>query len=212
MSRGTVTRRLADQPLRNLGVLGAGLLLASTAAFGGLEPVEAAGPAPFELGAQVTAAPFEITVDRAVWVDELPGVYLLDDSNRWLALVATVVNTHTESLGHELAEAVRLVGVEGLLREPLEGTAAVVSSEQSVLADGSGLSPVQPGLPYEMVFLFEQDGSVPPPTEVTVQIAAHTWRADSFDGFFSWLDPTVVAEGTVPIRLAVDSTDGEAAS
>ena len=204
--RSRVGRRLADQPLRNLGAVGAALVLLSTAAFGGLEPAEKPGLAPFAFDETVVAAPFEITVSRVLWTDELPGVYLTDEANRWIAVVGTALSTHSESLSSELAQAVTLVGVEGLVTEPAAGIEGVRPSQQLLLADASRLSPVQPGLEYEVVLLFEQSGLVPPPDEVTVQISGHTWRADSFDQTMHWLDPAPVAEATVPVRAAVDTS------
>jgi hypothetical protein len=210
--RSRVGRRLADQPLRNLGAVGAALVLLGTAAFGGLETAETPGLAPFAVDGTVVAAPFEITVSRVVWADDLPGQALTDEANRWIAVIGTVLSTHSESLGSELAEAVTLVDVEGLVAAPVAGIDAVRSSQQLLLADGTQLSPIQPGLEYEVVLLFEQSGLVPPPDEVTVQISGHTWRADSFDQTLHWLDPTPVAEATVPARTAVEtSADGTSA-
>lgn len=207
--RSRVGRRLADQPLRNLGAVGTALVLLSTAAFGGLEPAVKPGLAPFAFDETVVAAPFEITVSRVLWTDDLPGQYLTDEANRWVAVVGTVLSTHSESLSSELAEAVTLVGVKGLV-SPVAGD-AVRSSQQVLLADGTSLSPLQPGLEYEVVLLFEQSGLVPPPQEVTVQISGRTWRADSFDQTMHWLDPTPVAEATVPVRVAVDTSADEEA-
>lgn len=214
IARSAVGRRLADQPLRNLGVLGAGLVLASTAAFGGLEPAETAGMADFAFGDTVRAAPLAVTVDRVTWVDgPLPGVYLTDDANRWIGVVATVATDHTESLADEPSHTVALAGVEGLVAEPVDGTDAVRSTDQVLMADGSRLSPMQPGLSYEVVFLFEQEGDAAPPETVEIVLLGHTWRADSFDGTFGWKDAAPVARATVPARAGVDATaeDGDGA-
>ncbi len=198
-------RRLADQPLRNLGALGAGLVLVSTAAFGGLEPAETPGPAGFGFGDTVHAAPIDVTVDRVTWVDgPIPGIYLTDDANRWIGVVATVRTDHTTSLSSEPSQAVGLAGVEGLVAEPGAGD-VVLSTDQVLMADTSRLSPMQPGLTYEVVFLFEQDGAAPPPEEIEVVLYGHTWRADSFDGTFGWKDPAVVARATLPARVGGDA-------
>ena len=204
-------RRLADQPLRNLGALGAGLVLVSTAAFGGLEPAETPGPAGFGFGDTVHAAPIDVTVDRVTWVDgPIPGIYLTDDANRWIGVVATVRTDHTASLSAEPAQTVGLAGVDGLVAEPETGGVAL-SSDQVLMADTSRLSPMQPGLTYEVVFLFEQDGDVPAPDEVEVVLYGHTWRADSFDGTFGWKDPAVIARATLPARAGADADADEGA-
>ena len=211
INRSKVAERLLNRPLRDLGLVGAVVVLGSTAAFGGLEPAEQAAAATLEAGQPVAAAPYEVTIDKVLWVDDLPGVYLTTEGNRWIAVMGTVLNTHTESLygggrGVELAYAVSLRDVEGLVGAPDAGTGAVVSDARLSLADGSSLSPVQPGLTYETVFLFEQDGAVPPPTDVTVALHGHTWRAGSLDRSFRWWEPHLVAESDFPVREAQDQT------
>lgn len=211
LDRSKVADRLLNRPLRDLGVVGAVLVLGSTAAFGGLEPAEETGAATLEAGQPVAAAPYEVTVDKVLWVDDLPGVYLSTEGNRWIAVMGSVLNTHTESLygggrGVELAYAVSLRDVEGLVGEPDAVTGAVVSDARLALADGSALSPVQPGLTYQTVFLFEQDGAVRPPTEVTVALHGHTWRAGSLDRTMAWFEPQLVAEADLPVREAQDQT------
>lgn len=211
--RSAVGRRLANQPLRNLGALGAGAVLLATAAFGGLEPAQEPGAATFGLGDAVRAAPLDVTVDRVTWVDgPIPGAYLTDDANRWIGVVATMSTDHTRSLSNEPSHAVALAGVEGLVGEPIDGTDAVLSSDQVLMADSSRLSPMQPGLDYEVVLLFEQDGDAPAPEEVEVVLLGHTWREDTLQGGYAWLDPAPVARATVAARAAGGAAPDESAA
>lgn len=212
VARSAVGRRLTEQPLRNLGALGAGAILLATAAFGGLEPAETPGDATVQLGETVHAAPLDITVDRVTWLEgELPGAYLTDDENRWIGVVATVSTDHSASLSSEPAYAMGLAGVEGLVGELVDGVDAVLSADQLLMADASRLAPMQPGLTYEVVFLFEQDGDAPPPEEVELVLFGHVWRADSFDGTFGWKDPAPVARAAVPARPAAGQGADESA-
>ncbi|QTE28712.1 hypothetical protein [Pengzhenrongella sicca] len=204
-SGSRVARRLVDQPLRSLGVGAAVLVLAATAGFGGLESAIAPTLAPVVPGTSVAAAPFEITLDKVLWTAELPGAYLTSDGNRWLAITATVTNTADSSVVDPVIDALALAGVAGLVKEPVRGTDRVTSSARLLLADGSSPFPVQPGLAYDLVFLFEQSGEVPPPTEVTVQVLGHTSRPSTLDRTQGWFDPTVVAQATLPLREAVDT-------
>jgi hypothetical protein len=199
-----VASRLLEQPLRTLGVGVTGIVLGATALFGGLEdadPDARGDVAGIKIGEKVVAAPYEITIRKVVWVDELPNVYPQEKGSHWLAITATVRNTHSESLfgAVELKDALALTGVDGLVEKPASGTDRVESTYRKIIADTSDLSPVQPGLSYEMVFLFEQRAGVTPPTEVAVQAVGHTWRENSLDKTTSWLDPEVVAEGTLPM-------------
>ncbi|GIG40059.1 hypothetical protein [Cellulomonas phragmiteti] len=204
-SGSKVARRVLDQPLRRIGVVGAIVLLATTAAFGGLEEQTQDGPEVLEAGTPVEVAPFELTVHRVVWTGDLPGQRLSDDGNRWVGVVATVRNTSDAGvLGVTLRDALTLSGVQGLVQAPVD--IGVTASAVVVLEDASPLSPVQPGLTYEAAFLFEQDGSVAPPTSVDVQLQQHTWRAGSLDPELVWRFPTTVLVGTLDAREAAAGT------
>lgn len=198
-----VATRLLQQPLRNLGVGVTVIVLGVTALFGGLADADVEVPrvAGLRVGETVRVDPYEITLRKVLWVDELPNVYPTTKGDRWLAITATVRNTHTTSLfgAVELREALTLSGVDGLVEDPVAGTPRVRSTYRRVLADTSDLSPVSPGVSYEMVFLFEQAPSAEPPTEVTVQLVRHTWRRNSLDQSMGWFDPTVAAQATLPM-------------
>lgn len=202
---------MLDQPIRRIGIGGAVVLLAVTAAFGGLEAQTQDGPEVLEVDTPVEVAPFELTVQRVVWTTDLPGQYLTEDDNRWIGVVATVRNTSDAGvLGVVLRDALTLTDVEGLLKEPGAVVPGITSTSVALLADGSLLSPVQPGLTYEAVFLFEQDGSVRPPTGATVLLQGHTWRSGSLDPTVAWWDPTTVRRGELAVRAARSDADEEA--
>jgi hypothetical protein len=200
--RSKVAHRLLNQPLRNLGIGVAVVVLGTTAAFGGLESATGTDRlAPVKVGVKTPVEPYDITLNRVLWVDELPNVYPSERGNRWLAITATVRNTHEVSLygAVELAQSVTLSDVDGLVQAPEPGTDRVRSSYQRLIMDNSDLYPVQPGIDYKMVFLFEQKAATPAPDRVTVELVGHTWREDSIDKTEKWLDPTVVAESTLPM-------------
>ncbi|MGY4642718.1 hypothetical protein [Cellulomonas sp. URHB0016] len=210
-SGSVVARRALDQPLRRIGIGGALVLLAVTAGFGGLRQQAQDGLEELAVDAPVEVAPFELTVHRVVWTTDLPGQYLSKDGNRWVGVVATVRNTSDAGvLGTTLTEALTLADVDGLVQEPTTVVPGVAASSIALLDDGSTLSPVQPGLSYEAVFLFEQDGSVPPPTGATVQLQQHTWRSGSLDPTVAWWDPTTTLRGELDVREARSDADEEA--
>ncbi|ADG74016.1 hypothetical protein Cfla_1112 [Cellulomonas flavigena DSM 20109] len=204
-SGSKVARRMLDQPLSRVGVLGAVVLLAATAAFGGLEEEAQDGPEVLAFDVPADVAPFELTVHRVVWTTDLPGQYLSEKDNRWIGVVATVRNTSDAGvLGSTLSDALTVQDVDGLIERP--GENGVRATSTVVLADGSSLNPVQPGLTYEAAFLFEQDGDVPPPERVTVQVQRHTWRGGALDSTLSWRFPTTALRGELDARAAADDT------
>lgn len=181
------------------------LLLAATAAFGGLEEETQDGPEALARDVPADVEPFEITVHRIVWTTELPGQYLSEKGNRWVGVVATVRNTSDAGvLSATLADALTVQDVDGLVGRPDAtgtGPTAIV-----LLADGSSLNPVQPGLAYETAFLFEQDGGALPPERATVQLQRHTWRGTELDSSLQWRAPTTVWRGELDARAAADDT------
>jgi hypothetical protein len=207
--RSRVVNRLLHQPLRNLGVGVTVIVLGSTAAFGGLRPATGdTRTAPVQVGVLTHVAPYDVTITKVLWVEDLPNVYPTQPGDHWLAITATVRNTHDTSLsgGVELAESVTVSGVDGLVHPPEPGTDRVRSDDRKLIADSSDLDPVQPGIDYPMVFLFEQKATAAPPNQVRVQFVAHTWREDSIDKTFRWFDPTVIAESDLPVRVSTPAT------
>ncbi|MGV8979106.1 MAG: hypothetical protein ACOH17_13785 [Cellulomonas sp.] len=203
-SGSKVARRALDQPLRRIGIGGAVVLLAVTAAFGGLREQTKDGPEVLAVDTPVEVAPFELTVHRIVWTTDLPGQYLSAKGNRWVGVVATVRNTSESGLlGETLRDALTLDDVDGLVQEPSRLVPGVRATSIALLADGSSLSPVQPGLTYEAAFLFEQDGSITPPTSATVRLLQHTWRKGSLDPSVGWRDPATMLAAQLDVRPAV---------
>ena len=94
-------------------------------------------------------------------------------------------------------------------RSPAPWSPVCGRPRSSLLEDGSSLSPVQPGLTYEAAFLFEQDGSVAPPTSSTVLVQQHTWRSGSLDPTVTWWDPTTTLRGELDVREARSDAEGE---
>ncbi|GAB3264031.1 hypothetical protein [Kineosporia babensis] len=213
-----VAARLLEQPLRNLGVGVTAVVLGTTAAFGGLEEARPSTTQEVKVGTTMTADPFEITVKRLLWVNELPGYPTNDEGNRWLAIVADVTNTGDETLLPYLAgEAITVNGVEGLTKTPepdltttrdLDDRTDRVSSDRLVhFPDSTLLNPLQPGLTYQAVYLYEQKGSADAAAEVSVQLVGHTLRPNAFDQVEMWLDPTVIAESRLPVLPPEDTSE-----
>jgi len=185
----------------------AAVVVLASAPFGGLATAEPTGPAELEAGETVHAAPFDISIDRLRWSDDLG----LDEEvrGRYLVAVATLENTSDHPVyATTIAETVRLRGLDGLFTGR-RGEETVPSAEAVpqvlVLADASLLSSASPGLAYEVAFVWEQDESQPLPSEVTVEVASRTWRASRIDDQEAWFDPTVTHTGTFPVSQGRES-------
>lgn len=180
---------------------------------GGLDPsvTVTADPAPLVIGEPVDLGPFVVTIDRMRAVDELPGVSEGDDTTRVLAIVATVSATGPRTQpGSLLTEAVTVNDVPGLVT--LDGSAgsdAVAADAAYVMDDGSRLDALQPGLEYDVAFVWEQESTHTAPVEATVILIGRTLRESSIDRFEAWLDPVPVMAGTVEVTEPEPAGDAE---
>ncbi|PZF80843.1 hypothetical protein C1I92_24075 [Jiangella anatolica] len=181
-----------------LGAVGLAVLVA-----GGFDPLaDAAAPEvpPLTAGETVDLGPVTITPERLRVVDELPGISEGDDETRVLALVATVTATGTTTeYGSMLSGSVALDGVPGV---PAGGGAEdgpVPAGDVYVMADGTRLDAVQPGLEYEVALVWEQDSRADVPESARLVLVGRTLRESSIDHTMEWLDPAPIVAGDLEV-------------
>lgn len=194
--------------LRQVLLGAAAVVVLASGLFGGLAAAAPDGPAELTAGEQVSAAPFDLTIERARWVSDL-GEDVATPRGRYVALVATVENTsdHPVHVG-TLSDAVRLKDVEGIYTTSFEDTTGPsedADPQVLLLSDGTSLSPVAPGLTFEVVLLWDQSTAVEPPTEVGVVVNAQTWRTSRIDEQEYWFDATPTHVGTFEVREGAES-------
>ncbi|TDE01044.1 hypothetical protein [Jiangella asiatica] len=207
LARGAARR----QPTVLSSVAGASVLAILVA--GGFDPQEkTAELQPLVVDESVDLGPFDVTVRRLRVVDELPGVSESDDDTRVLALVATVsANGPKTQHGAMLTESVTLDGVTGVRadvfgEQPDDGE-PVPAADAYVMADGSRLDAIQPGLEYEVAFVWEQDGAAEVPTTARLVLVGHTMRESSIDRSQEWLDPLPRVAGDLEVTEPEAETD-----
>jgi hypothetical protein len=154
-SRDT-TRQLFDRlPTTWLISAVAAVLLAVSAVFGGLDdaPVQAAPV--IEAGDTHEGAELTVTVNEAVLIDGFPEQNVKPEpGNRLLVVRAIVENSTTAPLRLSTTEAntLRVVGVPDLPQDRPPSSILMID-------DGSDRVVVQPGIPVELAFIWEVDGS-----------------------------------------------------
>jgi hypothetical protein len=182
-----------------------GLLLATSAAFGGLaDAAEPAAPR-IETGMAHAGSELTVTVNGALLIDAFPEQYLIPTGGyRLLVVRALVENTTTEprrlttaaadSLTKAGADTVRLVGVPGI--EPATKPVGIL-----VIDDGSDTVSVQPGVPVELAFVWEVAGAaVAKGDRVEVQLMDRVYIGEgelTYGGLYG--DPVVGATLDVPL-------------
>lgn len=209
----TLARRavgaLAGRSLQQLGFGVSALTIVLAAALGGLDgtPGTVRGVVELEAGAPLELGPVKVVVERALVADELVGQYLSAEGNRWVGLVVTVEATDTRTVGSlDLESALRLRDVQGLVKiggetVPAGRSDEVTPNEIVLLSDGQLLGSAQPGIAYEVVYLWEQAAVATPPDEMEVVAVGHTKRPSVLDRQLMWLDARDVAVGALPVEV-----------
>ncbi len=200
-------RRLGPRaPRQHLTLAGsaAGAVALAVLVAGGFDPLEKpeADVAPLAAGEAVDLGPFTVTVDRMRVVDELPGISEGDDDTRVLALVATVTATGTTTqYGAMLSESVALEQLPGVAGD---GDGPVPADDVYVMADGTRLDAVQPGLEYEVALVWEQDARADVPSDARLVLVGRTLRESSIDRSMEWLDPLPVVAGVLEVTAPAE--------
>lgn len=209
-------RRLAQGASRQhltLAGSAAGAAVLAVLVAGGFDPSErttAEELAPLAAGDTVDVGPFVVTIDRMRVVDELPGVSEGDDETRVLAVVATVEATGTKTqYGYLLNESLALEGVPGVPSYDVPGRTRdsgepAPAEGAYVMADGTVLDALQPGLEYEVALVWEQDARAEVPEQARLVAVGHTLRQSSIDHTDEWLDPLPIAAGDLEVTAPSD--------
>ncbi|WP_173158131.1 hypothetical protein [Phytohabitans suffuscus] len=142
--------------------------------------------------------PWNVTVTGGRLVDaELPGIRLQTEGNRWVVVLVTVEVTAPESR-NDVRETIDISGVEGLVEDP--NLRRLNPQYIIALRDGEAVGYLQPSMPENLAFFWEQESTAPVPTEMTVTINKKTYRVDTLSNHMHWLDLEPRAELTVPIE------------
>lgn len=147
-------RELFDRlPTRWLITSITAILLLASGVLGGLDdaPVD---PVPvLDAGETAEGTQFSVSVTRALLIDALPEQGLTpEDGNRLLVIAATVENQRTMPVRLTVApskpDTVVPLGVDGV-------TATTGPLAVAIVNDGAQLSAMQPGVPAELVYVWE---------------------------------------------------------
>ncbi|NEE00907.1 hypothetical protein [Phytoactinopolyspora halotolerans] len=189
--------------------------LSAGVAAGELAPGMSAGvESELAVGEQIDTGPYRVTIDRARVLDELPGISEGDESTRVIAVVAVVSGNGSTTLGGAmLADTAHLRGVPGVGDGPGDGLdhggdLGVAAQGVFVIADGSRLDALQPGIEYEVAMAWEQSAEAAPPTELEVALVGRTLRESSIDRSKAWLDRSTMAVGRIPVTPPDGNADG----
>ncbi len=203
---GWLAEAAAKVPTRWVSAAIGGVLLVATAAFGGLEPVEAAGPAELRAGEAHAGPMVSLAVGRAVLIDDFTEAGASADAAAGERVLSLVVDAENRSarpvhtLTSDFGEVIRL---EPMLDLALEGAARL---------DDATIGPVlQPGVPAELVlsWIVPADAFAEG-DELRVAIFDHELRvgASVLHGEY-WDAPRLAAVATIELEDVGAGADAE---
>lgn len=201
---GTSVRQVAGQQSYNwwLAVAG-GLVVAVAGLFGGLRSGADEAIAHADPGQSVAGEPWNVTIDRArsLPAEALPPL-APKQGTHWLVVAATIEVTAdtpmaVSGISNGSPGPLTISGVSGIEHPWADDTALVMDAS---------LSPIlQPGLPQQVAFLWEQVDSAPVPSTVTVTVVNLSHQQDSF-GDLNWMFAEPRAEVVVPVTNTPPTT------
>lgn len=131
--------------------------------------------------------------------DELGWLFPGAEGRRYASVSVDVENTSADPVAAlVLAQAARL-DLPGLASIELsDGPRAL---DPSVLRTSDSLMQrsFQPGLPINVVLVWQQDAAEAAPEEVSIAFSSHTWRRSAMDNTFGWHDPVAAARTVLPL-------------
>ena len=199
--REAATGWLKAKP-RNAGfaVVLSALLL--TVPFGGLAAVPEEEAPRSEPGETVTAAPWEMTWERAIQGPELGGSFLLQEGRTHVLLLGELRTTSTETVPISDLRSSIVLHTPGLLDDT--GTEVEAGSSPNFIylyaldPTPQALTAVSPGLTYRVGLHLSTLG--PAPEEIELELMGKARRRSSLEDVQVWADETSVGRVSVPVE------------
>ncbi|KQW06166.1 hypothetical protein ASC66_06420 [Leifsonia sp. Root4] len=197
--KGQAVGRAKALPLKSITRIAVVVVLAGSAAFGGLADAAEPPIAERELGQPHHGSPLTITVQGVSVVDVLPGNSAAPEPGQsFLRVRAELVNEWDEPLLRPL-DAVRVSGVDGL-------DATAEAEMVLYAADGDELLRLQPGVPTVVDLVWSvRTAAATPGSPVTVELfdlSLYTFTAVAVGQ--EWSDPTLAVTMPAVIETAAD--------
>jgi hypothetical protein len=159
----------------------AALAIAVSGMFGGLDETRPPSQPIVATKQPNPGQPWSITINRALSFSTMEPLLKPDkEGYRWIIVRATMEIT-ADRTWNRLDGVLRLKGVEGL-RDVKPSDFYLVRDESFIVRE------LQPGIPEEVAFLWQQDGRAPRPEYVDVEILGLTQRRSSLTDHLEWLD------------------------
>ncbi|GAA3532804.1 hypothetical protein GCM10022234_32130 [Aeromicrobium panaciterrae] len=194
---------VASRSLRQLTLAAGALVLLASGLFGGLERAEPEKVTSVKAGQTVDTGPFDLTVTKVVWAEDLADGPGESELGRFLVVHATVTSTEKDTVsGFVIREALRIHGLRGFAEK--EGSDVLVTSDEAdprvvSVADQVRIDYLNPGLTYDVQYVWEQTWSRPLPSSVDLTVFGHGFRQSNIDEQEDWFDRFPIAVGSFAV-------------
>ena len=177
--------RRRSVPLQWVVTAIAALAVAVSALFGGMSPAHASSTTPHvSVDKLIAGTPWNVTVVDAALLASQNGLETAKTGNRWFAVVAKVEVTTTDSR-NDMSDILRVQGVTGVS----DGKPDRII----IVGDVTDVGWLNPGMPEEVAFLWEQPDNAPVPTSAEVDVFNKPLTTDSLTGELEYGEPQLVA-------------------
>ncbi|WP_432945202.1 hypothetical protein ACQPXM_04930 [Kribbella sp. CA-253562] len=183
--------KVRGRPVRTWAISAAVVLLAVSAAFGGLNKADAETPQA-GAGAAVDAGQFNVTVQRVVVVKDLEPLFTPDDGG---ALIAVVTKLElTDKTGVQApTDLIRLLDVAGV--KPTDAPIGTTN-----LRDQTQNPVLTPHHAEDVAYVWKLPKATDLPREVRLSVQHYTFRESVLDHHDLWTKDTIAAEVTAPVK------------
>ncbi|MEU8224530.1 hypothetical protein [Kribbella sp. NPDC048915] len=184
--------KVRGRSLRTWALSAGAVLLAISAAFGGLQKADDETPR-VEAGTAIDAGQFEVTVQRVVTVKDLKPLFTPDAGGALIAVV-TKLKVTDDTGTRPPSDLIRLIGVPGVKdTDPPLGT--------TNLRDATMHPVLTPDAAEDVAYVWKLPKATELPSEVKLTVQGYEHDEESiFDHHEKWRPNALVAESTVSVK------------
>lgn len=184
--------KVRGRSLKTWGFSAAAVLLAISAAFGGLRKADDETPQA-AAGTAIDAGQFEVTVQRVVTVKDLKPLFRPDDGGALIAVVTKLKVTDDTGVTPP-SDLIRLIGVPGIkdTDRPLGTTNLRDQTQNPVLTPEYG---------EDVAYIWKLPKATELPTEVKLTVQHYEHVEESLlDSHEKWMPDKIAAESSVKVK------------
>lgn len=183
--------KVRGRSLKTWGISAAAVLLAISAAFGGLNKAAEETPQA-AAGTAIDAGQFEVTILRVVTVKDLKPLFRPDEGGALIGVV-TKLKVTDKSGTTPPSDLIRLIGVPGIKdTDPPMGTTNIRDETRDPV--------LTPDRGEDVAYVWKLPKASQLPTEVKLSVQHYEFLESILDHHEKWVPDTIAAESSVKVK------------